>query len=180
MTRIAAIAKKLSKGGKAANVDASKIFRRANALTRRGHDDDTESSMPGLESSEEDDSSDESSMSDDEGMSSDDGNNFYKAYNNKAKSRRARTQKVIHTPDSWHQILHAGKCRSVETAKGSDATFLIDGAIKQGADLTKSDLAQIEEACKSCRVCKQAKMTAPAARKAAAHLNIGMAMHQAD
>ena len=179
MVRIANIARKLSKGGTATNIDTSKVFRRANALTRRGHgadvDSDSEPNMPGLESSSSDvtDSSDESSMSDDECT------RLNKAYNAKAKYRRTRTRKVIHTPDSWHQVLHAGKRRSEETAKGSDATFLVNGAIKQGADLTKSDLDQLEEARKSCKICKQAKMTAPEARKTTAHLGIGTASRRA-
>jgi hypothetical protein len=86
------------------------------------------------------------------------------------KARKPRTLMPVHTPESWHNLLHSGKTISEMTAKTSDARFDINGKIKIGSDLTDKDLAVLEHAHASCDVCKQAKMRAPHARtKKTAH-----------
>ena len=85
-------------------------------------------------------------------------------------ARKPRTLMPVHTPESWHNLLHSGKTISEMTAKTSDARFDINGKIKIGSDLSDKDLAVLEHAHASCDVCKQAKMRAPPARtKKTAH-----------
>ena len=77
----------------------------------------------------------------------------------------ARTRQVVHTPESWHALMHCGRLLSEATAVGSDARFNLGGKVKEGKDLTTEDLELLEIARKACNVCKQTKITAPAARK---------------
>ena len=89
-------------------------------------------------------------------------------------ARRPRTLMPVHTPESWHNLLHSGKEISEATAKLGDARFEINGRIKLGSQLNEKDLAVLEHARASCDVCKQSKMYAPHARakKAAHNINV--------
>ena len=90
------------------------------------------------------------------------------------KARRSRTKQVVHTPQSWHNLMHAGRVLSEATAKTSNALFEINGKVKRGHELSSSDLAALEGARLSCKVCKETKTTAPAARRAGnAHVSFG-------
>ena len=90
------------------------------------------------------------------------------------KARRSRTKQVVHTPQSWHNLMHAGRVLSEATAKSSTALFEINGKVKRGHELSSSDLAALEGARLSCKVCKETKTTAPAARRAGnAHVSFG-------
>ena len=80
--------------------------------------------------------------------------------------KRPRAAQVIHTPESWHNLMHSGRLLSEATAKSSSARFEINGRVKDGCDLNASDLAALEGARMSCPVCKQTKTVAPAARRA--------------
>ena len=81
------------------------------------------------------------------------------------KGAVSRTRPVVHTPESWHALMHCGRLLSEATAVGSDAKFNIGGKIKLGKDLNVDDLEKLEIARKACTVCKQTKLKAPAARK---------------
>ena len=96
-------------------------------------------------------------------------------------ARKPRTLMPVHTPASWHNLLHAGKRASDETARTSDARFEIDGKVKLGTELNDKDLDALERARKECDVCKQSKMRASHARakKGSAHINENGAHHGA-
>ena len=90
------------------------------------------------------------------------------------KGKRPRAKAVIHTPDSWHNLVHAGQVLSEASAKNSSARFEVNGKVKLGHELSSSDLAELEAARARCNVCKQTKLTAPAARRAGrAHASHG-------
>ena len=74
-----------------------------------------------------------------------------------------RTKLVVHTPASWHNLMHAGKVLSEATGKQSKAKFKVNGKVKLGTELNTSDLAALEAARASCLACKQTKMAAPRA-----------------
>ena len=78
---------------------------------------------------------------------------------------RARVRPVVHTPESWHNLIHAGRLLSEASAKASDARFDINGKVKNGSDLTPADLAALDGARLACKVCKQTKLDAPSARR---------------
>jgi hypothetical protein len=81
-----------------------------------------------------------------------------------------RTRIPVHTPESWHCLMHCGRLLSETTAVGSDAKFNIGGKVKLGKDLNSDDLEKLELARKACTVCKQTRIKAPAARKGNAHM----------
>ena len=74
-----------------------------------------------------------------------------------------RASKPVHTPKSWHEMLHAGQKLSEATAKASNARFKINGKVKKGFELNTSDLAALEGARLDCSICKQTKAKATAA-----------------
>ena len=80
--------------------------------------------------------------------------------------KRARVIQVVHTPQSWHNLMHSGRVLSEASAKTSNARFDVNGRIKEGKDLNASDLAALDGARLSCKVCKETKTVAPAARRA--------------
>jgi hypothetical protein len=82
------------------------------------------------------------------------------------EKQRSRAKPVVYPPESWHNLMHAGKVLSDGTAKTSSARFKINGKTKLGTELNASDLAALEGARLSCNVCKQTKTTAAAARRA--------------
>lgn len=82
------------------------------------------------------------------------------------KTHRPRAKTVVHTPASWHNLMHAGKVLSEASAKTSTARFEVNGKVKFGHELNSSDLAALEGARLACHVCKQTKTTAAAAKRA--------------
>jgi hypothetical protein len=87
--------------------------------------------------------------------------------------KAARGRIVVHTPFSWHSLLHISKRRSAATALQGNTRFKVGGKLKRSEDLTDADLDELEQAAKGCRICKLTKVTAPAARQ-------GKAMHTID
>lgn len=87
--------------------------------------------------------------------------------------KAARGRIVVHTPFSWHSLLHISKKRSAATALQGNTRFKVGGKVKRSEDLTDADLDELEQAAKGCRICKLTKVTAPAARQ-------GKAMHTID
>ena len=141
---------------------------RANMV--HGSDTGTDSDMPGLEESSSDESDDDTS----DEWATDDELNLYDnvarfAFEAEARKARARTRRVVHTPQSWHALLHAGRKLSWATAKSSDALFDINGKVKVGRDLTSKDREELDKAAAACRTCKQTKLPAPAARSSRRH-----------
>lgn len=87
-------------------------------------------------------------------------------YQLKTKKQSAmRTRPPVHTPESWHSLMHSGKLLSEATAVGSDARFNLGGKVKSGKDLNSDDLEKLDLARKACTICKQTKLKAPAERK---------------
>ena len=62
----------------------------------------------------------------------------------------------------------------------SDTIFNINSDIKHSNELTKSDLNKFDCVHDACTICKQAKMKAPPACKAAVHFNLSTATGCAD
>jgi hypothetical protein len=93
------------------------------------------------------------------------------------RHKSARTRVVVHTPKSWHQLMHAGEEKSVTTALQGNARFNLGGKVKWSNELTDSDLEILEQARKDCTACRLTKVAAPAARKgkAAAMLTVDAA-----
>ena len=87
------------------------------------------------------------------------------------KHQAQRTRPPIHTPESWHALMHSGRLLSEATAVGSNARFNIGGKVKDGKDLNADDLEKLDLARKLCIVCKQTKVTAPAERKGGVHFS---------
>jgi hypothetical protein len=87
--------------------------------------------------------------------------------------KAARGRIVVHTPFSWHSLLHISRKRSAATALQGNTRFKVGGKVKRSEDLTDADLDELEQAAKGCRICKLTKVTAPAARQ-------GKAMHTID
>ena len=145
-------------------------------ITPKAHNASAQSSdasdMPDLEET----TTDGESMSDDEAESSDEAELPRKAYTR----RKQRMRPMIYKPKKFHELLHAGKQKTKETAVVSDALFNINGNIKRGYELTKPDLDEFDHAHDACAICKQAKMKAPPARKAAVHFDLGTATGRAD
>ena len=119
---------------------------------------------------------DDESMSDDEGESSDEAEPSRKAYT----GRKQRMAPLPHTLKAFHELMHAGKTRTKETAIGSNTLFNIDGTIKRGDELNKSELDELDRVHDACAICKQVKMKAPPARKAAVHFDASTATGRAD
>ena len=140
-----------------------------------GEDSETDGEMPGLE-----DTSSEVSDSDDEWQAADEGDAACMAsiadeiFGGTKTGPSVRTKSVVHTPASWHNLMHAGCVLSEATAKQSKAKFKINGKVKIGTELNASDLAALEAARSSCLACKQTKMAAPHATrtKGRAHASI--------
>ena len=76
------------------------------------------------------------------------------------EKQRPRAKAVVHTPESWQNLMHAGKVLSEATAKTSPARFKLNGKVKLGTELNDSDLAALEGARLSCDVCKHAAQCA--------------------
>ena len=84
---------------------------------------------------------------------------------NESKPKKARAQTVVHTPQSWHSLLHAGKDHSLATAIQGNARFNIGARLRWGNELNKTERDILEQAGKDCKVCKVTKLSAAAARK---------------
>ena len=123
-------------------------------------DSDGEEGMPGLE-----DTSDDESDSGWETDESDDAACMAAIADDIKKGQRSRTTSVVHTPASWHNLMHASKLLSEATAKQSKARFNINGKTKLGTELNAADLAALEGARADCKACKQTKLTAPSASR---------------
>ena len=52
----------------------------------------------------------------------------------------------MHTPQSWHALLHTGRKLVWATAKSSDVLFDIGGKVKVGHDLTSEDRKEFDKA----------------------------------
>ena len=87
----------------------------------------------------------------------------------KKKKKRAlakRSIEPIHTPESWHALIHAGKDISEKTIRSMQGlVFKIDGKVIKGENMTKEHFETLDQARLTCRICKQTKMVAPATRK---------------
>ena len=87
----------------------------------------------------------------------------------KKKKKRAlakRSIEPIHTPESWHALIHAGKDISEKTIRSMQGlVFKIDGKVIKGENMTKEHFEILDQARLTCRICKQTKMVAPATRK---------------
>ena len=135
--------------------------------TDDGEGSETDGEMPRLE-----DTSGEGSDSKDEWETADDDDAACMAsiadeiFGGAKKGPSVRTKSVVHTPTSWHNLMHAGRVLSEATTKQSKARFKINGKIKVGTELNASDLAALEAARSSCRACKHTKMAAPRASRA--------------
>ena len=126
--------------------------------------------MPGLKET----SSDESEGYDSDEWATEDESELYDkiakfAYEAEARKPRARTWRVVHTPQSWHALLHTGHRLAWATAKSLDALFNISSKVKVGHNLTSEDCKEFDKATASCCVCQQTKLTAPAARDSQHH-----------
>ena len=140
------------------------------ASMARGDDMGSDADMPGLEET----SSDESDGYNSDEWATEDKSELYDeiakfAYEAEARKPRARTRRVVHTPQSWHMLLHTGRKLPLATAKSSDVLFDISGKVKVGHDLTSEDRKEFDKAASSCRICQQTKLTAPAARSCQHH-----------
>ena len=132
--------------------------------TDNGEDSETDGEMPRLV-----DTSSEGSDFEDEWETADDGDAACmasiadKIFRCTKKGPSVRTKSVVHTPTSWHNLMHAGHVLSEAMAKQSKAKFKINGKVKIGTELNASDLAALRAARSSCLACKQTKMAAPRA-----------------
>ena len=132
--------------------------------TDDGEDSETDGKMPRLV-----DTSSEGSDSEGEWETADDGDAACMAsiadeiFGGAKKGPGVRTKSVVHTPTSWHNLMHAGCVLSEATAKQSKAKFKINGKVKIGTELNASDLTTLKAARSSCLACKQTKMAAPRA-----------------
>lgn len=84
----------------------------------------------------------------------------------KKNHQRKRTIEPVHTPESWHALIHAGRDiseKTIQLMKG--LLFKIDGKLIKGENLSKADFETLDQARLTCRICKQTKMVAPAGRK---------------
>ena len=114
---------------------------------------------------------DDESMSDDEGESSDGAEPSCKAY-----TRHKQCMKpLVYTLKAFHKVMHAGKRCTKETAVGSDTLFNINSTIKRSDELNKSELNELDHTHDACAICKQVKMKAPPAHKAAVHFDASTA-----
>ena len=127
------------------------------ASSEDAEDNGTDTEMPGLE-----DSSSEDSDSDGEWEAAGEGDaacmasiadDIFKS--GKTGPGNVRARSVVHSPASWHNLMHAGKVLSEATARQSKARFKVNGKVKLGTELNASDLAALEAARASCLACKQ-------------------------
>ena len=130
--------------------------------------------MPGLEDTSSDDSDSDEWEAADEGDAMCMASIADDIFGGAKTGPSVRTKSVVHTPASWHNLMHAGRVLSEATAKQSKAKFKINGKVKIGTELNASDLAALEAARSSCLACKQTKMAAPRATrtKGRAHASI--------
>jgi hypothetical protein len=75
----------------------------------------------------------------------------------------SRKGKVVNTPGSWHNLVHAGAEKCVEGARQGEGLFNVPGNTKdkRGVDLTSEELKHFEAAASGCSGCKQLKMPKP-------------------
>ena len=137
-----------------------------------GNDTGSDVDMPELKET----SSDESEGYDSDEWATEDESELYDeiakfVYEAEARKPRARTQCVVHTPQSWHTLLHTGCKLTWATAKSSDALFDVGGKVKVGHDLTSEDHKEFDKAAASCCVCQQTKLTALAAQGSQHHVS---------
>ena len=128
------------------------------------NNNNSEEGMPGLE-----DTSDDESDSGWEMDRSDDAACMATIADDIKKKQHSHTKAIVHTPASWHNLMHTSKLLSEVTTKQSKAHFIINSKTKLGTELNSADLAALEGAHADCKASKQTKLTALSTSQSKGH-----------